>query len=148
MIKKLNSNQKHQKTCIFANTFTYCFFLTNFIKQMNIYFNKTNSFEFLSIFCSSNISWNILILIIRFKWVFQFCLSNIKFIGNVQVFFFYHFLKRCSGNRPVKSVKLSLSIIKLINSMQMYLHNIESHVCILKIFALMFRLPMDFESIL
>ena len=54
------------------------------------------------------------------------------------------FLKLFGEKRLVKSVKLLNLNMKSINPMQKYPHITESYVCILKIFAIMFLLLINF----
>ena len=53
------------------------------------------------------------------------------------------FLKLFSKKRFVKSVKVFLASMKLINPIQKYPHIIESYACILKVFVFMFLLSIN-----
>ena len=57
-------------------------------------------------------------------------------------------LKFLDENKLVKYISLLLFNIKLINPTQNYSIIIESNLCILKIFAIIFLLPMSFLSLL
>ena len=60
--------------------------------------------------------------------------------SNLDIYYVFHgnctqSLLKINHKRLVKSVKVFLASIKSINSVQKYLHIIESYACILKIFV-------------